>query len=420
MDPPVARAALDFSWRRRRWLFLAAAAGASGYCAYRIYNLPAVAERRRKLARLLRALVSAAEAVSASAEAAALVSGDLNRFLRGDEEEIPASLRRIAKIAASDEFAGSVSRVAEALTVGVLRGVAAYESGSGRKPESGEPGSSLPERVLDKLFSPAGSGFASVVVGSFARNMVMALYTVQSQISTGTASDGSTALSESATRPVPAWVHLICGDKFRQLIGDCVQLFVSTAVAVYLDKTMHINTYDEIFSGLTNPKHENKVKDVLVSVCNGAVETLVKTSHQVLTNPASSSSSWTDREEDIEVEDELPTKHIKRSSFDGGAKDGGSGWVDKVSSTLAVPSNRRLVLDLTGRVTSETVRSFLDFVLRKLFDSARKGVDVVRGEVIERGQEVLRYVAAKSMVIVTVCLALCLHLLSGTRFLVPA
>uniref|UniRef100_A0A1D1ZAL3 Protein PHLOEM PROTEIN 2-LIKE A10 n=1 Tax=Anthurium amnicola TaxID=1678845 RepID=A0A1D1ZAL3_9ARAE len=418
MELPLA---LDPSRSRRRWLLLAAAVGVSGYCAYRVYNLPAVAERRRRLARRLRALAAAADAAASSAETVSLVSGDLNRFLRGTSDEIPHTLRQLAKAAASDEFAGSVSRLAEALTVGVLRGVASG-SGPGReKAGTGRPGSSFSERVVDRLISPAGSGFASAVAGSFARNTVMAFYSAQERLPPkGKPSDGGKALLEAEAAPVPAWVHLVCGDDFRRLLGDCIQQLVSTAVAVYLDKTMHINTYHEMFSGLTNPKHEAKARDMLVSVCNGAVETLVRASHQVLTSPGSGPSSWTDREEDTEVEDELPGKHSKKSSLDGGVKDSNGGWADKVSSTLAVPSNRSLVLDVTGRVTSETVRSFLDFVLRKVFDGAKKGASFVRGEAIERGLEVVRYAAAKSMVIATVWVALCLHLLSGTSSLVPA
>ncbi|EHA8591061.1 protein PHLOEM PROTEIN 2-LIKE A10 [Cocos nucifera] len=392
---------LEFSRRRRRWLLLAATAGISGYGAYKLYHLPSVARKRRKLARLVGMLVAVASSASSSAETVALVSSDLNRFLRSDTDEIPTSLKQISKIAHSDEFSGSLSRVSEALTVGISRG---FQSSA--VPSESVSSSSFSDRFLDKLLSTAGSGFASVVAGSFARSLVMAFS------SRGT-DGGEVGRTQSDSPAVPRWVHVICSDKCREMIGDCIQLFVSTAVAVYLDKTMDINPYDEIFSGLTNPKHEAKVKDMLTSVCNGAVETLVKTSHQVLTS--SNSGSSVNRIQDFVREEE----NERKISFDHKSEDGG-GWVQQVSSTLAVPSNRRFVLDVTGRVTFETVRSFLDFVLWRLYEGARRGVNAVSEEVVARGLEVLRFISAKSMVIVTICLTLCLHVLTGMTVLMPA
>ncbi|CAL9107013.1 unnamed protein product [Musa textilis] len=386
--------------RRRRWLILAAAAVVvSGYGAYRIYHLPSVARRRRKLFRLLSALAAAADAAASSAEAVSLVSSDLNRFLRSDADDLPSSLKQLSKIVRSNEFSGSVSSISESLTIGLVRGLQSNGPMVDSSVSETGTGARFSDRVMDKLFSAAGTGFASVVVGSLAKGLVMGFYTRES---TGGESDG---IERSDSQVVPQWFQLVCSDESRALIGNVVQLFVSTAVAVYLDKTMDINTYDELFSGLTNPKHEAKMKDMLVSMCNGAVETLVKTSHQVI---SSNSGSPEVRAEDLPRVEELDQK-----------KDGGE-WVDQITSKLAVPSNRRFILDVTGRITFETVRSFLDFVLWKIYDGAKRGVNSAREELVVKGLEVVRYISAKSMVIITICLSLCMHIFMGTRVLVPA
>jgi hypothetical protein len=97
-----------------------------------------------------------------------------------------------------------------------------------------------------------------------------------------------------------------------------------------------------------------------------------------------------------------------------------NGWVNKVSSALAVPSNRRLVLEVTGRVTFETVRSLLEFLLGKLYNGMRRCVDFAHEVVVDTGIEVVRYVKAKSSVIATLCISFCLHILDVPWILVPA
>lgn len=415
MDVRLVKSGIDFAGRRKRWILAAAALAFSGYGAYRVYNSPSVARRRRRLLKLVGALVSLAEAVSESTETIALVSKDLKEFLRSDSDEVPNSLKQISKIAKSAEFSESITEVSRALTVGALRG---YNSESKGNVNGNGGVLGFTDHVLDKLFTPAGSGFVSVVVGSLARNLVMAIFMDRR----------SSLQSETEGSSVPGWLNVLCDDRIKDLVGDCIQQFVSTAVTIFLEKTMDINTYDELFSGMTNPKHEKKVREMLVSVCNGAVETLVKTSHQVLKSSRSNANSYS-------VSPCLAVEGSKGLRFTGvdwkqgvlshkGLRDSyglpkNSGWVDKVSSTLAVPSNRRLVLDVTGRVTFETVRSLLEYLMEKLHDGVRQSVNAVHDEVVDRGIEVVRYATAKSSIITTLCLSLCLHILDGAAILAP-
>ncbi|KAK8971925.1 hypothetical protein V6N11_035610 [Hibiscus sabdariffa] len=410
--------AMTFSRRKKQWLILLAVCGVSGYGVYKVYNLPSVVRKRRKLFKLFGALISLAELVSESAETVNVVSKELKEFLQSDSDEVPNSLKQISKIVRSEEFSQSLVRITEALTVGVLRG---YKLESGNEDEftPGSDNSSFTDRVLDRVFSNAGTGFVSVVVGSFARNLVLGLY------SSDGAMEGLNGNDESAT--VPKWINfLLRDDKCKELIADCIQRFVSTAVAVYLDKTIDINTYDEIFAGMTNPKHEKHVRDILVSICNGAVATLVKTSHQVLTSSDSKPGStglvldrsWDAGEMRDGFEKEVSFKGIeKRSSFDGFRN---TGWVDKVSSSLAVPGNRKFVIDATLRVTFETLRSLVVFMFWKLSEGLKSSIHIVHEEVVEWGMDVIRYVGAKSSAIVTFCLAMYLHVLGGSRVVMPA
>ncbi|CAJ1973486.1 unnamed protein product [Sphenostylis stenocarpa] len=415
MDLPLLRNCLHFSRRNKKYLLLFAFFGASGYGAYRAYNSPYVVHKRHRIAKLLRTFVSVAELISDSADSITVISNDLHRFLASDSDEIPNSLKQLAKIAKSKEFSSSLARVSEAVTLGILLG---YNSRAGNHNNGVSPSeitseaSGFSDRLLEKLFSKAGTGFVSVVVGSFARNLVSGFF-------------GAESMGERSQSEVPRWVNVICDERCGKLIGDCVQIFVSTAVAVFLDKTMDVNTYDEVFAGLSNPNHQEKVKGILVSMCNGAVETFVRTSHQVLTNRSARSNSGLSMSpvvvpasEDGCLKQEVFLQQVRIGSSVGGVQD--VGWLEQIKSTLAVPANRRFVFDVTGRVTLETVRSFVVFLMWRISDGFKSSVSKLHDEVVNKALEVVRYIGAKSSVIFTLCLALYLHIVGGSRIVLPA
>lgn len=97
-----------------------------------------------------------------------------------------------------------------------------------------------------------------------------------------------------------------------------------------------------------------------------------------------------------------------------------NGWLSCVSSTLAVPHNRRFVLYVTGRVIFETAKSLVEFFMWQLSESLKRNASVIHQEFVERGPDVVTFVGAKSSVILTICLALFLHILGCTHVLWPA
>ncbi|KAJ0230435.1 hypothetical protein HA466_0307900 [Hirschfeldia incana] len=348
MDLSLGKKGFSFALRNKKWILLAL----SGYGAFRVYHSPSISHRRKQISKLFTLLLNLIEAASSSAEAVSLITKDLTEFLKSDSDQIPNSLKQISKLANSDELNSSLIRFTQAVTVGLLRGYRLDESGSG-----------FMDRVMDKLFTKTGTGFASVIVGSFARNLVVALYSASSS------SSGESKLLDA-----------VCSDDGRKLIGDCVQRFVSTAVSVYLDKTTDVNVFDDLFAGLTNPKHEHKVKQTLVTVCNGAVETFVRASRRKTAEPGSDRT-----------------------------------WIDGVTSSLSVPSNRKYVVDLTGKVTFETVRSLLEVLIERANGKVESYVEKVR----ERGNETRRFVRVKSSLLHSLCLSLCLQIVEAPWILTP-
>ncbi|GFY85964.1 carbohydrate-binding protein [Actinidia rufa] len=312
---------MDFSRRKKRWLIAFAIFCVSSYGAYKVYHSPSIARKRKRLFKLLGAMISMAEMVSNSGETIGVVSKDLK---------------------------------------------------------------------------------------GFARNLVWGFY-ANGQSDEGSNGDERIRVANSSS--FPEWVDVVSGGRCKVVIAECIQTFVSTVVAVYLDRTMDINFYDEMFSELTNPKHQAKVKNFLVSICNEAAK--VKTSHQVLTTPNSdpdpSSSRRSIGDQIINSRSCIREEKITPNGIQN------SGWVSIVSSTLAVPSNRRFVLDVIGRVAFETIRSLVEFFLWMVSDGLKRSVNVAHEGVVERGLEVIRYVGAKAYVIVTICLALYLHIMGVTE-----
>eukprot|EP00249_Psilotum_nudum_P019952 c27492_g1_i1 orf=430-2484(+) len=390
------------------------------------------------------------------------------------------------------------------------------------------------ERFLDKLFTESGVGFVSVVAGNVARNLVVTLLqelTKDLQRNEGTLRNGfvessrdtnsrkkgqfgsaDKCFSSQTSARQNGNLNIIFSDKCRSLIAECIQNFVSTAVSVYIDKTKDINFYDDMVEGIVNPSHHAVMKELITSVCNGAVETLVRTSHDVMfkkgsTQPESSSVQQdkgmqvgkleTLNGEPCVISDEMPimsevgcrpsiqnclqefedsginvlhdelespkivsdlfpvsgsgisyklVDHVASKSGISLVEEGTSHssqevcagslssilmngsqnmqkWVDSMSKTLAIPSNRKLVLDLAGTMTSEAVRSFFEVMMATvssyLWDKVASGVEKGKNQLQQGSRYILDDARVKFISLATVFLVICLHVLIGVHVLEP-
>ncbi|KAF3614308.1 putative histone-lysine N-methyltransferase CLF-like [Capsicum annuum] len=150
-----------------------------------------------------------AKMVSDSSEVVSVVSKDLKEFLQSDSDELPRSLKQLLKIARCEEFTNFVVRVSLALIVGILRG---YESENKSEIEE-VGGSSFVD--MDRMMSTVGTRFVFVVIGSFARNLVLVFY---SNSGSDKGLNGNCQFvvpyMKKNSSEVPRWIDGVCTDRF--------------------------------------------------------------------------------------------------------------------------------------------------------------------------------------------------------------
>ncbi|KAJ7298504.1 hypothetical protein O6H91_Y567600 [Diphasiastrum complanatum] len=414
----------------------------------------------------------------------------------------------------------------------------------------------LLERLMDKLFSERGKGFASAVVGCVARDLVLEVmkrckkvenkrdfttegsewelrslapdvceiqqecdekqYVLHLENSCGNKRNSDKYLpkegSGSGISILESFLDFASESRGKSLIAECIEAFVATAVSVYLVKTKDVNVYEELVAGLTKPSHQAPVKELLRSVCSGAMETLVRTSHEVLSqglghrnngpdlrqnehrmqdenfpeNPEKgtleSDKSNVGTEEDSQMrrcgsdtcvhktddsksitllnenldsllksqralgsiplstcngsdssekedsegrclvgshQDSRITVTRRRNNLNGGPLN----LIDGLSKALAVPNNRKLVIEVAGAMTSEAVRSFFD-VIWTIFKPVHGGQTENQQQAgtlswqvpypcLEKIRHITKSIAANSLVVVTLWLAIVMHVTSG-------
>ena len=201
-------------------------------------------------------------ATAAGGEAAGTVARDLRDFLTGDApaERLPQSTRQLLKLLGSAEFVAGARRC----VLGGVLGEAAPGLGTELGAGAGDAGT---EGLVDKILSVKGTGFVSTVAGTVVREAVEVMLGRMES----TPANGESSVLALAADP-----------RGKAVLKDVVSTFVSNSVHIYLDKTMHINMFDQMFESAANPAHADVFTRMAGHVTDAAVRAWVQESNAYL------------------------------------------------------------------------------------------------------------------------------------------
>jgi hypothetical protein len=267
-------------WQHRHALLGVAAAAAGGYTTYRIYNSSASGTLRK----IQTALANYGEGCAAASATFAAVLRDLNGYLQSDKDEVPQSIRQLAKLFQAQEVQASLRAGVSTLVAGVTEQLAA-----GSRDGDALRGPSAIDKVIEAVLSERGRSLVGLAVSVASRNCTAVFCDAVQSIYRQAAEGGSAPAGPSATAELLAF---LASERGERLLSVIVTDTVRNGVGVYVDKTAGVNYYNDLFSSLADPAHKQAVTEVLVAVtkvfCRESVGSYVSSSAAAAARPGGS------------------------------------------------------------------------------------------------------------------------------------
>lgn len=404
-------------------VFWAALAFGGCYGAYRVYNSVSVAEQRSRLIKFYNSFVSAVDAFSSVSSVVRLAAKDLERFISSEADELPQSIQQLMKIFHCIEFQSAIAYTSRSVTEGVIS--ASQVSYSNPSTSSQSRGPSSLEIVLDRLLSDRGKNFASALVGKAVRNFTYAFFE-QQQKAVSRVKGRSNDETQQAQKWLDVVVTVSSTPRGRELISFIISTFTACAVSTFLDKTENVNMYDDIVSSITKAESRQPMTELLKSICGEAVESLVRTSHDVLTSsqkPREPQSPTTPKEAPPGTSSLEPRTYFVDAPscqrtpmnlqvvplIEKGRVSSKKTWPVEVIKLLAVPESRKILTDVAGTITDKGIRTSVAVA----FETAANIFNLSTPVNLPSTSSSFRKAAGSALTAASVCLALILHLLTG-------
>jgi len=310
-------------------------------------------------------------------------------FLASDSEVVPQSIRQAIKLASCEETQEAVQANVKATLKSVLDQTRQAQNGTSDSGEASSssastggaesdasaedcsaepvvpnnlaggrskrrPSSSMLGQTLEKVFSEKGSSFFAILAASVARQTIETLMdSASDQTNSGEAFE--------------KYKDILLSEEGKQFVSDLLVTLVVESTSIYIDKTVHVNYYDQILETAVKPQHKTFVEGLCVKLCRVVTETMMAPQPERREVPQirARDELCSPREYPALISDEVAAAECHSNcsspnSVVSGLKASLSTTPDSLSSRPAQSSNAAMVKEiLASAAGDENVRTFL-------------------------------------------------------------
>lgn len=286
----------------------------SAYVSYHAYRSNAYSRGKGYLTRLAHGISRYLEAFTTGGDILKGLLHDIETFLGSSSDEIPQSLRQLSKLVLSEEFTAATERAVGSIYRGIS-GIAKIEN------EDGVPrGPNVVDKILDALLSDRGHSLVSVAVTMGTRNLVNAYMEASARLGGSSVAGGE--MTKSTDGPLDKLIEFFSSNRGQQLAVMSISAFASHGMQVYMDKSLEVNMYEDLFSSMSKPEHMRAVKECVAVFARAAVSAYLGKNDQ---NSSSSGANDPQQQDGVETPDSssnyvcgtmdvLPKEHISPES----------------------------------------------------------------------------------------------------------
>lgn len=269
-----------FPFRNRKYrsyVIVGASIAVTGGIIYRTYKMDTLGRTKRCFERLRTALQQYIDALASGGELLSSIVRDLELYIQSDSDEIPSSLSQVAKLLQSSAVTGVTSSTVRAM----YRGFTGVENEDKEVNAATRDQPLLVDSVLGALLSDRGHSLVSMAVSMAARNAVAAYVE-------------TTAQQKSQYPPVKdatdKIIEFLSTNKGQHIAIAAMATLAREGMQIYMDKSLDINFYEDLFSSMAKPDHVEAVKECVGTFAREAVGAYLQSQEQSI-QPAPSDNN---------------------------------------------------------------------------------------------------------------------------------